>query len=67
MEIILNIINKMSYAMYIISIFFVNVFISVYILTDSLIYIGYTLLLLGLAILFGKLESSIMDMLLDKF
>lgn len=64
-KIILNIINKISYMMYLISGLSISVFLLMYIFTDDIKFIGLVLVGLILTIVFGKLYPTLTKKLLD--
>ena len=64
-KIILNIINKISYMMYLISGLSISVFLLMYIFTDDINFIGLVLVGLILTIVFGKLYPTLTKKLLD--
>ena len=64
-KIILNIINKISYMIYLISVLSISVFLLMYIFTDDIKFIGLVLVGLILTIAFGKLYLTLTKKLLD--
>ena len=63
-EFILDIINKILYVMYLLSIVGISASLFLYIFTDNIRFGGLAWFSLILAIMFGKLESITMDKLL---
>ena len=64
-KIILNIINKISYMIYLISVLSISVFLLMYIFTDDIKFIALVLVGLILTIVFGKLYPTLTKKLLD--
>ena len=64
-KIILNIINKISYMMYLISVLSISVFLLMYIFTDDIKFIGLVLVSLILTIVYEKLYKKLTKKLLD--
>lgn len=64
-KIILNIINKISYMIYLISVLSISVFWLMYIFTDDIKFVGLVLVGLILTIVFGKLYPTLTKKLLD--
>ena len=64
-KIILNIINKISYMIYLISVLSISVFCLMYIFTDDIKFVGLVLVGLILTIVFGKLYPTLTKKLLD--
>lgn len=64
-KIILNIINQISYIIYLISLLSTSVFLLLYIFTDGVKFIGLVLVCLNLTIAFGKLYPTLTKKLMD--
>lgn len=64
-KIILNIINKISYMIYLISVLSISVFWLMYIFTDDIKFIGLVFVGLILTIAFGKLYPTLTKKLSD--
>lgn len=64
-KIILNIINKISYMIYLISVLSISVFWLMYIFTDDIKFVGLVWVGLILTIVFGKLYQTLTKKLLD--
>ena len=64
-KIILNIINKISYMIYLISVLSISVFLLMYIFTDDIKFIALVLVGLILTIVFEKLYPTLTKKLLD--